>query len=72
MELANIESLALALPFDSAVIVTSVDTPKRYAICPAYEQLYEFARAQNNQQSMELFCDVTKSEHAEFIQHEKT
>ena len=72
MELANIESFALALPFDSVDMFTSVGTPKRYALWLSGKQLYVFVCALNNQQSMELFCDVTKSEHAEFIQHEKT
>jgi hypothetical protein len=31
MEFANIELFALVLPFDSADIVTSIGTPKRYA-----------------------------------------
>ena len=72
MDFAKIESFSLALSFESTDIVTSVGTPKRYAICPAFEQLSEFACVQNNQQSMELFCDVTKSEHARCIQLENT
>ena len=64
MEFANIELFALLLPFNSADIVTSVGTPKRYALWLTGKQLYEFVCTQNNQQSMELFCDVTKSEHS--------
>jgi hypothetical protein len=46
MEFANIESFTLLLPVDSADIVTSVGTPKRYALCLACQQLYEFDRRQ--------------------------
>jgi hypothetical protein len=72
MELAKIESLALALPFDSVDIVTSVGTPKRYATGLSGEQFSVFNTDQKNQQSMELFCDVTKSEHAHCNQLENT
>jgi len=44
MDLAKIDSLTL-LSLDSADIVTSVGTPKRYAICLTCKQLYEFERA---------------------------
>jgi hypothetical protein len=60
MEFANIELFALLLPFDSADIVTSIGTPKRYALWLTGKQLYVFVCTQNNQQSMELFCGVTK------------
>ena len=64
MEFANIESLDFVLPFGSAVIVTSVGTPKRYALWLSGKQLSVIAVDQKNQQSMELFCGVTKSEHS--------
>jgi hypothetical protein len=63
MDFAKIELFDFVLPFGSADIVTSVGTPKRYALRLSGKQLYVFVCAQNNQQSMELFQDVTKSEH---------
>jgi hypothetical protein len=60
MDFANIESFALVLPLDSAVIVTSVGTPKRYATRDKHELLYELSELQNNQQLRELFGIVTK------------
>jgi hypothetical protein len=63
MDFANIESFALVLPLDSADIVTSVGTPKRYANSNEQQLLYEFCEIEINQQLRELFQDVTKSEH---------
>jgi hypothetical protein len=63
MELANIESLDFVLPFGSAVMVTSVGTPKRYANGVEQQLFYECCKLQKNQQLRELFSVVTKSEH---------
>jgi hypothetical protein len=63
MEFANIDSFALLLPFGSAVIVTSVGTPKRYANGVEQQLFYECCKLQENQQLRELFSVVTKSEH---------
>jgi hypothetical protein len=43
---------------------TSVGTPKRYAIGLTRKKLSVFDVDQINQQSMELFYDVTKSGHS--------
>jgi hypothetical protein len=51
---------------------TSVGTPKRYALWLSGKQLSVLAIDQKNQQSMELFSDVTKSEHARCVQLENT
>jgi hypothetical protein len=72
MDFANIDSLTLLFSVDSVDMFTSVGTPKRYALRLSGKQLYVFVCDQINQQSMELFQDVTKSEHAQCIQHEKT
>jgi hypothetical protein len=61
MEFANIDSFALLLPFDSADIVTSIGTPKRYANGVEQQLLYRCCKLQNNQQLRELFGIVTKS-----------
>jgi hypothetical protein len=62
MDFANIESFALVLPLDSADIVTSVGTPKRYANGVEQQLFYECCKLQKNQQLRELFGIVTKSE----------
>ena len=72
MEFANIELFALLLPFDSADIVTSIGTPKRYALWLSGKQLSVLAVDQKYQQSMELFSDVTKGEHARAAQLRNT
>jgi hypothetical protein len=68
MEFANIELFALVLLFDSADIVTSIGTPKRYASDREPQLLYPFCADQINQYLKELFRDVTKSEHTKEAQ----
>ena len=45
-------------------MLTSVGTPKRYALWLTGKQLYVLVSTLKNQQSMELFYDVTKSGHS--------
>jgi hypothetical protein len=47
---------------------TSIGTPKRYALWLTGKQLYVLVSTLKNQQSMELFYDVTKSGHARAAQ----
>ena len=68
MEFAKIELFALVLPFDSADIVTSIGTPKRYAPDVEQQLLYGLRTDQIDQQLRELFRDVTKGEHARAAQ----
>jgi hypothetical protein len=68
MEFANIESLDFVLPFGSAVIATSIGTPKRYATCVEQQLLFGFCSHEINQRLRELFRDVTKGEHARAAQ----
>jgi hypothetical protein len=53
MDFANIDSPTF-LSLTSVVMLTSVGTPKRYALWLGGEQLSAFATDQKNQQSMEL------------------
>jgi hypothetical protein len=62
MEFANIESLDFVLPFGSAVMVTSVGTPKRYATDAELELLSGCCELQKKSTTRELFGIVTKSE----------
>jgi hypothetical protein len=72
MDFANIDSLTLLFSGDSVDMFTSVGTPKRYALWLSGKQLSVLAVEQKNQQSMELFGDVTKSERARCVQLENT
>jgi hypothetical protein len=68
MEFAKIELFALVLPFDSADIVTSIGTPKRYAPDVEQQLLYGLCEHEINQRLRELLRDVKKGEHARAAQ----